>query len=67
MALFKKKPPIAAEEYEWLVACFAWLRTVLDDADIHPELVTPDHPALLAAKTGPESVSYTHLTLPTKA
>ncbi|MEP2737041.1 MAG: hypothetical protein ABJP34_12185 [Erythrobacter sp.] len=54
MPFFKKKPPIRADEYEWLLACFAWLRTVLDDADIRPELITPKHPALLAAKTGPE-------------
>jgi len=54
MPFFKTKPPIRKEEYEWLVACFAWLRTVLDDANIRPELVTPDHPKLVAAKTGPE-------------
>ena len=54
MPLFTPRPPIAQDEYEWLVACFAWLRTVLDDGDIRPELVLPDHPALLAARTGPE-------------
>lgn len=54
MPLFKPKPPIAREEYDWLVACFAWLRTVLDDGDIRPELVLPDHPALQAARTAPE-------------
>lgn len=54
MPIFKKKPPIPAEEYEWLLACFAWLRMVLDDADIRPELITPNHPELLSAKTGPE-------------
>ncbi len=54
MPLFKPKPPIAQDEYEWLLACFAWLRTVLDDGDIRPELVLPDHPALTSARTAPE-------------
>lgn len=54
MPLFRPKPPITRDEYEWLIACFAWLRTVLDDADIRPELVTPNHPKLLEAKTGPQ-------------
>ncbi len=54
MRLFKTKPPVSADEYEWLLACFAWLRSVLDDADTVPEFVTPQHPALIAAKTGPQ-------------
>lgn len=51
MPFFKHKPPIDREEYDWLLACFAWLRTVLDDGGIHPQFVFPDHPHLLAAQT----------------
>ena len=54
MRLFQPKPPIDREEYDWLLACFAWLRRVLDDAHIRPELVTPDHSALASAKTASE-------------
>ncbi|MCK0129052.1 hypothetical protein [Erythrobacter sp. F6033] len=54
MPFFKPKPPISRDEFDWLVACFAWLRTVLGDAHIRPEFVLPDHPALLEARTGPE-------------
>ncbi|MEZ5692921.1 MAG: hypothetical protein R3D99_03565 [Altererythrobacter sp.] len=54
MGIFSTRPPVSSEEYDWLVACFAWLRLVLDDTDIRPELVLPDHPALLSARTGPE-------------
>jgi hypothetical protein len=25
LGLFKAKPPVSADEYEWLLACFAWL------------------------------------------
>ncbi|WP_432200346.1 hypothetical protein ACRAQ7_12170 [Erythrobacter sp. W53] len=52
--LFRPKPPIDQDEFDWLHACFAWLRTVLDDADIKPEFVTPAHRSLVSAKTGPE-------------
>lgn len=54
MPIFGPKPPIAREEFEWLLACFAWLRKVLDDASIRPELVLPNHPDLLSARTGPD-------------
>lgn len=54
MAFFSPKPPVSRNEFDWLLACFAWLRTVLDDADVRPEFVLPDHPALAAAKTAPE-------------
>jgi hypothetical protein len=54
MRLFRPKPPVKEDEFEWLVACFAWLRTVLADAHIRPEFVLPDHPLLIGAKTGPE-------------
>lgn len=53
MPLFKPKPPVSQDEFEWLHACFAWLRVVLDDAHIRPDFVTPDHDLLKAAKTGP--------------
>lgn len=54
MPFFKPKPPISRDEFDWLIACFAWLRTVLGDAHIKPEFVLPDHTSLMAAKTGPE-------------
>jgi len=54
MVLFRPKPPIDLDEYDWLTACFAWLRTVLEDADVRPELIAPDHPALAATNTAPE-------------
>ena len=54
MKFFRPKPPVSQDEYEWLIACFAWLRHTLDDADIRPELVTADHPALRSARTAPE-------------
>ena len=54
MPFFRTKPPIDNDELDWLLACFAWLRTVLRDGEIRPEFVLPDHPALIAAKTGPE-------------
>lgn len=54
MPLFRSKPPIDQDEFEWLLACFAWLRAVLSDAEIRPEFVLPDNPKLLAARTGPE-------------
>lgn len=54
MGLFATKPPVSREEFDWLLACFAWLRTVVDDADLRQELVLPDHSLLMAAQTGPE-------------
>ena len=54
MLFSRSKPPVEREEYEWLIACFAWLRTVLDDAHIRPELVLPGNPELVAARTAPE-------------
>ena len=52
--LFRAKPPVDPQEYEWLMACFAWLRAVLDDHGIRPDLVTPDHPSLKSASTAQE-------------
>ncbi|MFL0357348.1 hypothetical protein ACI5KX_12820 [Erythrobacter sp. GH1-10] len=54
MRFFKPKPPIDREEFEWLLACFAWLRRILGDAHIKPEFVLPGNPSLLAARTGPD-------------
>jgi len=54
MPLFRPKPPIDKDEFEWLLACFAWLRKVLADTDHRPNFVTPNNPALMAARTGPE-------------
>lgn len=54
MGLFRASVPIDRDEYEWLIACFAWLRTVLDDGAITPSLVLPDNPALTSAGTARE-------------
>jgi hypothetical protein len=54
MIFFKAQPPVPAEEFEWLLACFAWLRKVLEDEDREAALVLPGHPALQAARTGPD-------------
>jgi hypothetical protein len=54
MRLFAPKPPVDRDEFEWLAACFAWLRTVLDDGHVRPALVLPGDPALEAAGTAPE-------------
>ncbi len=54
MVFFSPKLPIAKREYEWLLACFAWLQTVLDDREITPALVLPDHPDIVAATTAQE-------------
>lgn len=54
MRLFPPKPPIDRDEFDWLVACFAWLRTVLDDREVRPPLVLPADRAIAAATTGPE-------------
>lgn len=51
MPFFKPKPPIDKDEFEWMIACFAWLRTVLDDRDITPKFVLPGHPAIQDAST----------------
>lgn len=54
MALFGARPPVSRDELDWLLACFAWLREVLEDADRRVPLVLPDDPQLLAAKTASE-------------
>jgi len=54
MRLFAPKPPVDRDEFEWLVACFAWLRAVLDDRHVRPSFVLPGDPAIATAKTGPE-------------
>ena len=54
MSLFRPKPPISSDEYEWLLACFAWLRHVLEDGHVRPELVVPGHPSLRSAQSASE-------------
>lgn len=48
------RPPVSRDEFDWLIACFAWLRLVLDDAERRIPVVLPDDPQLLAAGTAPE-------------
>ena len=54
MQFFRPKPPIDREEFEWLIACFAWLRTVLEDAHIRPDFVMPNNRSLREAQTAPQ-------------
>ena len=51
MQFFRPKPPIGRDEFDWLVACFAWLRAVLKDEHIRPDFVLPNNPKLAAATT----------------
>lgn len=54
MPFLRPKLTIDRDEFEWLIACFAWLRSVLEDAHIRPEFVMPDHPSLRQANTAHE-------------
>ena len=55
MRFFKPKPPVDIDEFDWLLACFAWLHTKLGAVDVAsgfvPQLARSDTPALHAAKT----------------
>ena len=54
MGLFKVAPPVPRDELDWLVACFAWLRRVLDDEGRKIEAVLPGNAALAEATTASE-------------
>lgn len=54
MQFFRPKPPIGRDEFDWLIACFAWLRTVLNDEHIRPDFVLPNHSRLVEAATAQE-------------
>jgi hypothetical protein len=58
MGLFGPSLPIDADEFEWLLATFAWLDRTVGEGDRRmgyvAKLVTPDDPALGAARTVPE-------------
>ncbi|MEY4953069.1 MAG: hypothetical protein RL299_1493 [Pseudomonadota bacterium] len=51
---FKPKPPVDLDEFEWLLACFAWVHRTLGEADrsigYQPVLVRPDTPGLAEAE-----------------
>jgi hypothetical protein len=53
MGFFKPKPPVDLEEFEWLMACLAWLNGKLAAADAKagftPMLARPDTPGLAEA------------------
>ena len=51
MGLFAAKPPVSEDEFDWLVACFAWLRLILDDTNRQIDCVLPDDARLEAAQT----------------
>lgn len=50
MPFFAPKPPVSNEEFDWLIACFAWLRNVLQDDAITPPSTVPGDPYLAQAK-----------------
>jgi hypothetical protein len=57
LGLFARKPPIDVDEFEWLLACFAWLREhakVGPSESFVPGQIRPNEPSLLRARTAPE-------------
>ncbi|NCP18525.1 MAG: hypothetical protein GW855_05115 [Erythrobacter sp.] len=51
MAIFGARLPVSRDEFDWLIACFAWLRLVLDDAGRQLGSLLPDDPRLRDAAT----------------
>ncbi len=55
MGLFGPSLPITRDEFEWLLACFAWFDQTIGERDrfdgFTPRLVLPDDPDLAAART----------------
>lgn len=51
LSLFSAKPPVSEDEFQWLVACFAWLHRNLGEQGFIPLLARPDTPELLACET----------------
>jgi hypothetical protein len=58
LGLFGPKLPVDREEFEWLLACFAWLHSTIGRRDrkigYQPTLVLPSDAALLGASTARE-------------
>ncbi|WP_156423699.1 hypothetical protein [Erythrobacter sp. YT30] len=58
MGLFGPKLPIEKDEFEWLMACFAWLDREIGQRSgpdgFRPHLILPDDPELMAATTAPQ-------------
>ena len=54
MAFFGARPPVSRDEFDWLLACFAWLREVLEDGDRTIPVILPDDPDLVHAQTAPQ-------------
>jgi hypothetical protein len=56
MGLFKPKPPIDIDEFDWLIACFAWLHSKLrepvGDTPMVPVLALDTEPAIVSAQSG---------------
>lgn len=55
MGLFGPSPPIQRDEFEWLLACFAWIDRTLGQRDhmdgFTPHLALPSDPDLVSALT----------------
>ena len=51
MGIFGAKLPVSRDEFDWLLACFAWLRLVLDDEEKHIGFLLPDDSRLRDATT----------------
>jgi hypothetical protein len=57
LGLFSIKPPIDLDEFEWLLACFAWLKNELKRAsgdDFVPGHLSPDQASFRQARTAQE-------------
>jgi hypothetical protein len=57
VGLFKPRPPIDLDEFDWLLACFAWLGDRLKAGSFEPDVpghFRPDEPTLREARTAAE-------------
>ena len=57
MGIFSRKPPVDIDEFDWLLACMAWLNDRLADKrgeSFRPGLYRPDEPSLKRAGTASE-------------
>ncbi|MDG2002085.1 MAG: hypothetical protein P8J20_02015 [Novosphingobium sp.] len=58
MGLFSPKPPVNIDEFDWLVACFAWLHSELGNLEasggFSPVLVRSDTPSISEASNATE-------------
>jgi len=51
VGIFGARLPVSRDEFDWLLACFAWLRLVLDDSGKQIGVLLPDDSRLRDART----------------